>query len=215
MSRVHLPRHNQSPAIIGYQTSVVATRTSIAGTQSALTAAETALSNAEGALTLAEAGVRRHKQSLSLRRKLIGAQAQVECCKVASNETVLVAPISGTITVQNAHLGQTVTPGAPLVSMIGAGAFEAKAPVSESDIGKVKVGDMATATFDEYPGESFPATVSAVDPAATVTNGVASYFVTASFTTNDPRIRSGLTAHLSIITASVPKTTRYSRKRRH
>ena len=200
-----LAKAQQSPAIVGYQESIVVARTSVAGTQSALTAAETALSNAEGTLTLADAGAT--PQTIAIAKAQVdGAQAQVDAAQVASNETALVAPIAGTITVQNAHIGETITPGVPLVSMIGTGAFEAKAPVSESDIGKVKVGDTATATFDEYPGESFPATISAVDPAAVVTNGVASYFVTASFTTNDPRIRSGLTAHLSIVTASVSNT---------
>ena len=191
--------------IVGYETSIAAARASVSGAWSSLTAAETALTGAEGTLTLAMAGPTPQAVAIA-HAQVDAAQAQVDAAKVASNETVLVAPIAGMVTAQNAHLGQTVTPGVPVVSLIGLNAFEAKVPVSENDIGKVKVGDTVTATFDEYPGESFPATVTAVDPAATMANGVASYFITVSFTTADPRVRSGLTAHVSIITASLPDT---------
>jgi HlyD family secretion protein len=191
--------------IAGYETSISAVRANVSGALSSLTAAETTLTGAEGALTLAMAGAT--SQTIAIAKAQVdAAQAQVDAAQVASNETVLVAPIAGMVTAQNAHLGQTVSPGLPLVSLIGLNAFEAKVPVSENDIGKVKVGDTVAATFDEYPSETFPATVSAIDPAATVTNGVSSYFVTVSFTTSDPRVRSGLTAHVSIITASLTDT---------
>ncbi len=180
--------------VAGDESSVAAARASVAGALSSLTAAN-------GALTLANAGATPEAVAIAS-AQVDSAKAAVESAQVASNETVLVAPIAGTVTAQNAHLGETVAPGVPLVSMESASAFEAKAPVSESDIGKVKVGDAVIATFDAYPGVQFPATITAVDPAATMSNGVSSYQVTATFSANDPRIQSGLTAHLAIITAT-------------
>lgn len=188
--------------LAAYQSSIAAARTSVAGAASVLTGAQTALTNAQGALVLAQAGPT--PQAIAVAEAQVhAAQAAVDAAQVSADESVITAPISGTITVQDAHLGQTVTPGVPLVSMIGTGSFEAKVPVSEGDIGKVKVGQSVIATFDAYPGVTFPATVTAVDPAATLANGIASYHVTATFTKNDSRIASGLTAHLSITTASV------------
>ncbi len=186
-----------------YQSAISGARSSVAGAATALTAAQSALTASTGALTLAEAGPT--PQALAVAEAQVSAaQAAVDSAGVNSNETVIVAPISGVITAQNAHLGETVAPGVPMVSMISSGAFEAKAPVSESDIGKIKVGDAVNATFDAYPTVTFPATVTAVDPAATIMNGVATYQVTVTFTAADPRIESGLTAHLAITTATVP-----------
>lgn len=182
----------------GYQSAIASARTSVAGSLSAVT-------SAQGALTLASAPPTATDVA-SAQASVDAAQAAVDSAKVSSGQTVLVAPISGTITVQNAHLGQTVAPGVVLVSMQGTGAYEAKAPVSESDIGKLKIGQAVNASFDAYPGVAFPATVTAVDPAATMTNGVSSYQVTATFTANDPRVQSGLTAHLSIVTATATDT---------
>jgi multidrug efflux pump subunit AcrA (membrane-fusion protein) len=49
---------------------------------------------------------------------------------------------------------------------------------------------------------SFPATVTTVNPGGVITNGVASYQITVTFTNADPRIQSGLTANLAIVTAT-------------
>jgi RND family efflux transporter MFP subunit len=190
-------------ALAAYEANITEARTSTAGALSALTGAETSLIAAQGALALAQAGAT--PQAIAEgQAQVSAAQAAVDAAQVVSDETVLVAPISGTITAQNANPGQTVAPGTPLVSMQGDGAFEAKVPISDSDIGQVKIGEAVTATFDAYPGVTFPAVITEVDPAATVTNGVSSYMVTATFTSTDPRIQSGLTAYLAIITASAP-----------
>lgn len=190
-------------ALSAYEASIAGARTGIAGALTALTGSESALTGAQGSLALAQAGAT--PQAIAAgQAQVAAAQAQVAAAQVTSGETVLVAPINGVITAQNANPGESVSPGVPLVSMEGDSAFEAKVPVSESDIGKIKVGQVVNTTFDAYPGVTFPATVTAVDPAATVTDGVSSYQVTATFAANDPRIQSGLTAHLSILTANVP-----------
>jgi len=47
----------------------------------------------------------------------------------------IVSPISGTVTQQDAKIGQQATRGTPLVSVIGTGGFEVDAGVSETDVG--------------------------------------------------------------------------------
>jgi HlyD family secretion protein len=188
--------------LASYQASIAAARTSISGSASAVTAATAALTGAEAALALAEAPATAEELAQA-QAQVDAAQAALQAAQVAQGETVLAAPISGTVTAQNANPGETVSPGVVLVSLESDSAFEAKAPVSQVDIAKVKVGEQAAATFDAYPGVSFPATITAVDPAATVTDGVASYQITATFSGNDPRIVAGLTAHLSIVTDQI------------
>jgi HlyD family secretion protein len=203
LSKVQPSSATSAGTLNGYVAAISGARTSISGSLSALTGAESALAGAEGTLTLAQAGAT--PQSIAAAQAEVdAAQAAVSSAQVSSGETVLVAPISGTVTAQNANPGESVSPGLPLVSLESDSAFEVKAQVSESDIAKIKVGQTVNATFDAYPGVSFAATITEVDPAATITNGVASYDVTATFTVNDPRVESGMTAHLAIITATVP-----------
>lgn len=188
-------------ALAADQVSVNAGRTEVATALSSVTTALTAYRGATGALALAEAGATPDAIAAS-RAAVDAASAAVESAQVALGNTTLTAPVSGTVTVQSANPGQTVTPGSPLVSMLADGSYEAKGQVSEADIGKVAVGDAVIATFDTYPGATFPATVTTVDPAATVLNGVSSYGVTVTFAERDPRLVSGLSANLRIVTAT-------------
>lgn len=187
--------------LTGYVSSINAARLNVANALTALTGSETALAAAQGALTLAKAGATANDLAAAEAQVAV-AQAAVDSAKAAAAQAVLTAPITGTITVQNAHRGQTAAPGVPLVSMIGDGSFEAEAQVSEADIAKIKAGNSAQVSFDAYPGATFPATVTEVDPAATLSNGSASYRVVVTFAQDDPRISAGLTANIRIVTAA-------------
>ena len=191
-----------SATLAGYQSSIAAARLSVSGAASSLTGAAAALTAAEGALTLAEAPPTAEAVE-EAQAQVDAAQAALSAAQVAAGKDALFAPISGTVTVQNANPGETVSPGVPLVSLESDAAWESKALVSQVDVAKIKVGDQVAVSFDAYPGVSFPATITAVDPAATVVGGVASYQVTATFTGNDPRIVAGLSSHLSITTDQV------------
>ncbi len=187
--------------IVGYQTSVNVGRLNVSGSLSALIAADTAYKMAAGALMLASAGAT--ENDINAQKAAVdAAQASVAAAQASASQTVIMAPISGTITVQNANLGETVVPGVPLVSMIADGKYEASAQVSEADIAKVKMNDAVEVTVAAYPGATFAATVTTVDPAADVnTEGIASYGITITFLNNDERLKPGLSANLRIITA--------------
>lgn len=186
-----------------YRTAVNAARTEITGAVTGVlpgvTNALTGYKSAQGALTLAQAGAT--PDELAAQQAAVdAAQAAVESAQVAMNETGLVAPVSGTVTAQNANPGETVAPGTPLVSMVADGKYQATARVSDTDIAKVAVGQTVAVTFPSYPGVSFSAKVTTVDPAASVVNGVSSYGVTVTFDENDPRLSSGMSTNLRIVT---------------
>jgi HlyD family secretion protein len=187
--------------MVGYQTSANIARLNVSGALSSLIAADTAYKAATGALTLAQAGATQNDIDAQ-KAAVDAAQAAVLAAKASVGQTVIAAPVAGTITVQNANLGETVVPGAPLISMIALGKYEADAEISEADIAKIKVNDAVEATFDEYPGVTFPATVTTVDPAADMSGGVASYGITVTFLVADARLKPGLSANLHIETAS-------------
>ena len=117
------------------------------------------------------------------------------------NDAVLKAPIDATITKVNVKIGETVVAGGePVISLIGLSRFEIKVDVPESDIGKVKMGNRATITLDAFPGEFWPGKVVEIEPAETLIEGVVYYRVTVIFDKLDERIKSGMSADLTIET---------------
>ena len=126
------------------------------------------------------------------------AQANVASIEAKIRQASIITPISGTITMQNAKMGQVVSPSSPLISVMTDSGFEVDAYVPEVDIGKLAVGDPVSMTFDAFPGETFTGTVFYINSAETVVSGVVDYLVKISFTKPDPRVKSGLTVNCTI-----------------
>ncbi len=76
------------------------------------------------------------------------------------------------------------------------------AGVSETDVGKIIVGNEVIMTLDAFPNETFGGKVFYVAPAETNVQGVISYQVKISFSGPDSRLKSGLTANIDIKTRS-------------
>lgn len=150
-------------------------------------ARDTYLTKSIGATSLADASVEQ-------------ATAGVAVVEANLQGTRIVAPIAGTITQQDAKVGELASPGTPLVSIIGNSGFEAYAGASETDIGKIGVGDKVMMTLDAFPNETFTGAVFYIAPAQTNTQGVVSYQVKISFDKFDARLKSGLTANIDIQT---------------
>ncbi|HQT82792.1 MAG TPA: efflux RND transporter periplasmic adaptor subunit, partial [Candidatus Paceibacterota bacterium] len=185
-----------------YKADIAAARTSIAGALTTLTSAKSTLVGAEGTLALAQAGAT-PEDIAAEQAQVAVAQAGVASARANLQNAQLIAPISGTLTEQDAKIGQQATPGTPLVSIIGNGGFEVDTGVSDTDVGKLSVGDPVTMTLDAFPNETFTGSVFYIAPAETNTQGVVTYLVKISFGKNDPRLKSGLTANITIQTKRV------------
>lgn len=130
-------------------------------------------------------------------------EASIKNIEAQISKTVLYSPISGIVTKQDAKVGEIAAAGTILVSVITASQFEIETYIPEVDISKIKIGDISRVTLDAYGKDvSFEAKVSAIDPAETIMEGVATYKATLRFVTNDKLIKSGMTANLDIMTAA-------------
>lgn len=176
-----------------------AARTSVINTITTLSNATESYNSNKRELSLKQAGAT--TQSIQAQQARVAqAKAQVQNLEVQLNKTVLRAPFAGLVTRQDAKLGQSVTPGTSLVTLMANGALKVTAKVPEVDIGKVAVGNHVEIHLDAFPEANFAGTVSKVDPAETILDGVVNYQITITFDQQDPRLRSGLTANLDIIT---------------
>lgn len=129
------------------------------------------------------------------------SKAKVDNIKIELSQSVLRSPITGTVSIQNAKVGQTVSANQPVTTVFSSNALEVDVNMPEVDIGKVAVGNNVDITFDAFPNETFKGTVFSIDPAETITGGVVGYKTKIHFIKSNPRIKSGLTANVSIITA--------------
>jgi len=156
------------------------------------------LSQDELALELAGATT----EQLNAQEALVSqAKAQVDSSEAQFAKSIIKSPIDGVITNIDPKLGETVSAGKDVVSIISYGDYEVEAFIPEADIAKVKIGNTASTTLDAYGSNvNFETTVIKIDPAATVIDGVPTYKVTLKFTNQDERVKSGMTANLDILT---------------
>ncbi|HAO64379.1 TPA: hypothetical protein DCQ44_00155, partial [Candidatus Taylorbacteria bacterium] len=158
-----------------------------------------ALDNRDKAIADAQASVGVDQSAVS-QAQIEQAQAGVDGILAKIQNAKIVAPISGTITQFDAKVGQLATAGTPLISIISDEGYEVDAGVSETDVGKILVGNKVSMGLDAFPNEVFTGSVFYIAPAETNTQGVISYQLKIAFDKQDPRLKSGLTANADIET---------------
>ncbi|MES2213252.1 MAG: efflux RND transporter periplasmic adaptor subunit [Patescibacteria group bacterium] len=201
------------------------TQSSSSGGQTAMTSAQTAVTSAKATIDTAYSTVTTYTQAVRSARsslaqaeatlglkqaparpedigiaeaQVLSAQGQVHMAEAALNNTLIVAPISGTVTLVNIKLGEQAQPSKEAMKLLNVSELHAEASVSEADIASVVVGQTVDNTFDALgPDKHFDSKILTVNPASTVVSGVVNYKVTASLP-NIPEIKPGMTANMTI-----------------
>lgn len=128
------------------------------------------------------------------------AEANLALINAQIAKNSLWAPFSGIVTQVNIERGEIVS-GGPAISMISLNRNEIEVNVSEADIAKIKRNNPAIVTFDAYSSDQkFNAVVVNIDPAAKISESIATYRVTLQFTEYDERVLPGLSADMDILT---------------
>lgn len=134
--------------------------------------------------------------------EVITAEAGVASATAALEKTLLRAPADGTVTAVDVKVGEIPTLGTRAVAIQDISNLYLEANVNESSIKSLMVGQHAIVTFDAFPGMTYEATISSIDPAATIQNNVVNYKIKALLTQTDT-IRPGMTANITVRTAQV------------
>lgn len=132
-------------------------------------------------------------------------EANVEKSLVDLGYTTITAPLSGIVISRAVEIGQTVASSfsTPTLFQIANDLRQMRieAMVSEADVGGVQEGQSVDFTVDAYPGQNFSGEVSQVRFAPVTNQNVVTYSVIVSVANNDLKLRPGMTANASIITA--------------
>ena len=101
--------------------------------------------------------------------RIAQADEEVTAARIQSGYSVLNAPIAGVVTQKMVEPGNLAVPGMPLLTIEQEGAYRLDASVEESNLSKVRLGQMANVTLDLAAG-AFNGKVSeivpSVDPAS-------------------------------------------------
>lgn len=155
----------------------------------------------QAALDLTRATARQSDVDAAL-ADVVVAQAGLDSATAALERTIIRAPADGTITAVDVKVGEIPTIGAQAVALQDVSNLYLEADINESSIKSLAVGQGVTVTFDAFGSDTYHATISSIDPAATIKDNVVNYKIKALLT-EPGMIRPGMTANMTILTAQV------------
>lgn len=116
------------------------------------------------------------------------------------DKAIIKAPIDGMVTKINSKKGEFISSAQPMVQMLSTH-YEIKVDVPETDIPKIKIGDVAIITLDAFGDDvKFSGKVLTMELASTEIQDVVYYRVTVTVDPSDKEIKSGMTANVSLAT---------------
>ncbi|MEA2546472.1 MAG: hypothetical protein QOI09_1745 [Chloroflexota bacterium] len=179
-------------------------RVSIASATSKVNTATIELATAQDAYDAATTTAQLRQTKIALlnaRDGLAQAKAALADLNAQLSHAGLVAPADGIVTVINLTVGAD----APVADAIdlAAATFQVTANVVESDVATLQIGQPATVTVSAISAD-LTGSVTAIAPVAeaSTSGGVVSYAVTVSLQAPPPSLRPGMTADVTVTTAS-------------
>lgn len=131
------------------------------------------------------------------------AQAGLDSVNKSIEDSMIKAPIDGTITKVDNEVGEQAVSGKSIMYMLGDSNFEIEVLVPESDIQKIAKDQKTEITLDAFgEDQKFYGTVYFIDPAETTVQDVIYYRVKINFDPRGLEIKSGMTANITITTAA-------------
>lgn len=164
------------------------------------------ISQAEDGLKLAltnQKQIDRKQRDLeSAKASLKRSQGQRDLRQIEFEDTIIKAPISGTILEKKVEEGQVITSrlssiasseGQTIVTMADLNTVYVVTEVDETDIGKVQIGQPVTITVDAYPDMPFEGEVLKIAPIGQVIQNITTFEVTSELkNVGAPNTRQGM-----------------------
>jgi HlyD family secretion protein len=110
------------------------------------------------ALTLVRKGPRQERIDQG-RARLREAEAALALAQTRLDYTTLASPATGLVLSKNIEPGEQVAAGTPVITIGELDSVWVRAYISETDLGRVKVGQKAQVTTDTWPGKRYDGTV--------------------------------------------------------
>ncbi len=119
-------------------------------------------------LRILQTGTRREKVDVQ-RAQVAQAEAAIKPIDAALAQTVIHAPFAGIVTVRHREPGETVTPGAPVFTLMNPDDRWVRIYVPENRIGQLRLGTKAAIGTDSFAGKAYRGDVVFIASAAEFT----------------------------------------------
>jgi len=139
---------------------------------------------------------------MAARDNLLTQQANFEQAELQLRRARTTAPFAGQIAEIEVVVGQRVTAGTKLATLIDANPIRVRVEVLESEAGLVRVGRRAEVHFAAYPGETFVGRVEAISPLVDPEERTLEVFV--MLPNGDLRLKPGMFAQIILETQIFP-----------
>lgn len=159
-------------------------------------------------------GLARPEEVQAATARLDQARDGVRLLSKSIEDCTITSPADGIITQRLVEKGELVAPGAPVFIVSDPGTVNLTIYVSESDLGRIAVGQKAEVSIDSYPGRTFAAKVVFISPEAEFTpknvqtrdeRAKLVYGVKLEIPNPDGILKSGMPADASLAPLAPPK----------
>lgn len=150
-----------------YQREVIAARDFDAA-KAAHEASQASVREARQRLNLLRSGPR-YETIEQARARLAGAQALLALAETRLSHATLRATTGGLVLAKNIEPGEQVVAGTPIVTIGNLDQVWLRCYLSETDLGRVSIGQKATISTDTWPGKKYPGRLTFISPEAEFT----------------------------------------------
>lgn len=183
---IEIPNKNASNYLTNYNTY-----------QSTLAQAKSAIDQRTAELAIKKATARSSDIDLA-NADILSARGQVQGAEARYNNTVITAPVDGTITSIDIKIGEQAVVQKEAIVLQDVSNIYLETNINEANISSLSIGMPIDVTYDSFGSDKvFKGTISKIDPSSTVVSGVVNYKVTASVE-QIPELRPGMTANMTI-----------------
>ena len=164
------------------------------------------ISEADARVELAEASLKDAEREWERLRNgpdpedVSAARARITALEATLGQVKLSAPIAGTVTEVQSHIGDQTVPGGPAFRIDDLSRLLVDMQITEVDINRIKIGQPANLSFDAILEEEFSGKVVEVAQVGNIVQGVVNFNVTIELADTGGEVRPGMTAAVNIVT---------------
>ena len=196
---------NVKNAAAGYETKLINEQSALSSAEGArnkaladIRTSETAVVMQEAQLALMQAG-NRPSDIASAEARVRQSRAELARAGADYGDTVLTAPIDGTVTAVHVKKGE-LSPSGAAINLLGESPYRVEVFISEVDIPKVKLTQSGSVELDAFPGVHYKLRVSEIDVDTTNVDGIEKYRVKLDFLYPHDEFKIGMSGDAEIIT---------------
>lgn len=125
------------------------------------------------------------------------AQATIKNYQLQLANGVIKSPINGIITNQSVNVGQVISPGVTVISVIDTAVLKLKTTIAQDKLPLLTQGMEVDIAIDSYPDQLIKGTITSIGPIAVSTGEVFPVEITMQ---NSQGLLAGLSAHAALVT---------------